>query len=427
MGLTQRDLINERYYERLLNDVESGLVAPSRDFLEYLADSLETTIEEFVGYPLATSAALNPAVTPVLPVNTEASSQERALMNAHIQVETGQPAAALSFLQPHNPEETPVELKGVFYRVRGYALLSLRRFQEAEADLEKALALFEEFQPTHIFQIEITRNLIGLNFYRQNQIKEALKYHQQCLEAVTSGQITNPRFRLMLFSNLANEYYLLGKWELALAIYKKDALPLAEQGEDDLLVAAIFWGAGLAFQSGGELGQAALCLDRSVHLYRKQEAWHLAVQVQDQLGLLFIRRKDYKLAEEVLLSALSLVETMDEPRIRAFVNLNTAYLYSQIGELNRAIEFVETSIKIGRDLGDALLLGQTLNTLAEIKMAQNEPEIAFQVYEEAISLLSQTDQLLILENVMQDYADALKSQGHLEKALEIRFKMRQFA
>src|SRR6476659_7351557 len=75
MGLTQRDLVNEHYYERLLSDVESGLVAPSREYLEYLAHCLETTPEELLGEAPANSPELNPASLE----NAEVTSQEIAL------------------------------------------------------------------------------------------------------------------------------------------------------------------------------------------------------------------------------------------------------------------------------------------------------------------------------------------------------------
>lgn len=158
-----------------------------------------------------------------------------------------------------------------------------------------------------------------------------------------------------------------------------------------MLVAGIFWGAALTFRDNGDLGQAVLYMDRSVKLYQKQQAWSLAAQAQDQLGLTLIRRKDYKLAEEVLLEALNLAETLNEPRTLAFININTAYLYQHCKEYNKALGYIETAIKIGRDLGDRLQLAQALATLADIKLALNEPEEAFVVYEEAIDIIGQTD------------------------------------
>lgn len=422
LGLSQRDLVNELYYERLINDVECGLVAPSPGFLNYLAECLETTPENL----LVPEPGWNPPLyKDEEPKDLETSSRQLALMNAHIQVEIGQPEAALVFLQPLDPEQLAVELKAVFYRVRGHALLQLRRFAEAGPDLERSLALFEALGSEHVLQIEIVRNLIGLSLYRQNRIKEALKHHQRCLEAVIQGQITNPRYCLMLFANLANEYYLLGNCNLALSIYKNDALPLAEQGEDDLLVASIFWGASQAFQEMGEAGQAVIYMDRSVKLYKKHQAWPLVAQALDQLGVILMRREDYKLAGEVLTEALNLAQSLDEPRALAFINLNTAYLYLKTGRLEMAKTFIETSVGLARKVADNLLLGQALETMADIQLAQAQPEQAFQTFEEAVCVLSQTEQHKFLDEVLESYSEALKNNGQFEKALEIHFKMRK--
>lgn len=420
LGLTQRDLVSETYYERQLNEVESGRVAPSNDFLSYLADCLATTPREL----LETGPADIEAVTsPGEDVKT--AEQELALMNAHVKIETNHPDAALGFLFPYKdtPDELAAELKPVFYRLQGQAFLQKKNYREAELNLKKALDLLENIVPRNILQTEVVRNLIGLSFYRESRVKEALKTHQQCLEVVLQNNIENRRFRMMLYSNLANEHFLLGKSNLAIKIYKNDALPLAEKGEDDFQVGLIYWGIGMAYKFKGELGQAVLGLDRSVKFFQKCDAPSMVVQVQDQLGLTFIERKDYKLAGETLLKALELVKTLDEPRSLALIYANLAYLYQKKGEPERAKSFIDASIKIERELGDITLLGQALVTLAEIKLALGEPDKAFKDYEEAVALLGQTDQQLLLEQTLENYAGALKNKGYIDKALEIRFRM----
>lgn len=420
LGLSQRDLVNETFYERLLNEVESGRVAPSNDLLTYLAESLGTSPQELLGIKPALPPPDEPGAE-----ESETAALELALMNAHVQMETDRPDAALAFLQPYtdNPAELPLDLRPVFYRVRGQARLEKKEYQRAEADLYQAFELLDQAEPLNVLQREVVRNSIASLYYRQYRVEEALKLHRESLEAVLEHNIPNRRFRLTLYAGLANDHYLLGRHDLALSIYKNDALSLAEQGEDDVQVAHIYWGIGLIHKTRKEYGQAVQYLSRSVKNYEKYGDNSLVAQAQDQLGLTLIERGDYGLAEKILFKALDLARTLDEPRILASINTNLAYLCRKSGQPKLARNYIDTSIKIEREIGDLALLGQALVTLAEINLVLGEPEAAFKDFEEAISLLEQTGQKFITEKMLENYAEALKSRGHFEKALEIHLKM----
>jgi tetratricopeptide (TPR) repeat protein len=419
LGLHQRDLVNDIYYERLINDVENGLVAPSNEFLAYLAAALATTPPSFFE-----DAPAEPASPGNLP-DPKAVEQELALMNAHTKVEIEKPEVALSFLAPFNanPDELASELRPVFFRLRGNAHLQMKNYRLAEADLREALRLFESQPSRNPLQTEVVRNLLGLSLYRGGRTKEALKVHQDCLEAVLKNNITNRRFRLILYTNLANEHYMLGKSELAIKIYKNDALPLAEQGEDDIQVGLIYWGLGITYKGMRDYAHAVLYFDRSAKLFQKAHAMDKAVQMLDQLGLALADRGDLKLAEETLLRALGEVSKLNDPRTEALINNNLAHLYKEKGEPERALGHIENSVEINRALGDALQVGQSLATLAEVKLALGKPEEAFKDYEEATRWLDPKNQSYLYDKVLENYAEALKKHGFLEKALEIRFNM----
>ncbi|OJV95848.1 MAG: hypothetical protein BGO39_21275 [Chloroflexi bacterium 54-19] len=423
LGLHQRDLVNELYYERLINDVENGLVAPTNEFLAYLAAALDTTPQSFLednpAEPISSGSL----------VDLKVAEQELALMNAHTKVEVEMPEVALSFLEPFNakPEELASELKPVFFRLRGNAHLQMKNYHLAEEALAEALQLLESQPAVNPLQVEVVRNLIGLSLYREGRTKEALKVHQKSLEAVLKNNITNRRFRLILYTNIANEHYMLGRSDLAIKIYRNDALPLAEQGEDDKQVGLIFWGLGITYKGMGDYARAALSFDRSVKLFEKCNEPKMAVQMLDQLGLTFIERSDFKLAEETLLKALSKVDKLVDPRTQALINNNLAYLYKQKGEPERALGHIEASVEINREIGDTLQLGQSLSTLADVKLALGNLDGAFKDYEEAIRWLDPQNQSYLYDKVMENYADALKKHGFLEKALEVRFSMSRSA
>ena len=87
---------------------------------------------------------------------------------------------------------------------------------------------------------EKMRNILGVAFYQADQPLSALEQHKLCQEAVQNGVVTDPNFKLMVYSNLANDYWALHDNEHAMATYKT-ALELLGDVNSIEKQAAIFW------------------------------------------------------------------------------------------------------------------------------------------------------------------------------------------
>ena len=96
-----------------------------------------------------------------------------------------------------------------------------------------------------------------------------------------------------------------------------------------------------------------------------------------------------------------------------------AYFYYTKGNLSAAEQNAEAGVLKARTLNNGLLLGQALGQLADIKIARDFTEEGLALFEEALSVLAQTDSAEYLKQVCFRYAAALEKKGNLATAIQM--------
>lgn len=343
---------------------------------------------------------------------------EYELMNAHVALQTNQFEKAQSFLDKLKNERLPVTLLPRYYALCGEAKIGLRLYEEALVDFEQSLQLFERKGRTPTLEIERVRNWLGLAYYYLNKYQLAIEQHERCLKAIQRGWIEDKRFKMKIYTNLANEYHHLGNHQETLQLYR-EAIKLAEGGEDNSALAGIYWGLGLTYRSIDNLAMAKLYLDKSADLYQQLGELDQAGRVRTMLGLALVNRKEFSEAEVALKSALQLgLESKDEAaQGTAYANL--AFLYREQRDLVRAEQNARRALEILHSLDDKVLLGQALGELAEIKILQEAISEGLALFEQAIAILEQTESSEYLKKLCFRYASTLEKIGNLREAVKM--------
>lgn len=416
LGLSQQELVGDRYSGVYLSRVERDRMQPSDEFLAYLALRLGQTVAE-----------LTEDTVRVLSANKALSrqAQEAELQNANIAVQTNQPEKAMSHLGKFDADQLPRELQAPYYSILGEAKVGLRDFDDAQADLNKALQLLESNPQATALEVERVRNWIGLAYYRQGKHFLAIEHHQRCLKAIQEGKIDDARFKLKIYYNLGNEYYYIGNSQQALQLYK-EAVKLAEEGEDSTDLAGIYWGIGLAYRSLDNLQMAKLYMDKSAGLFEQIGDLKQAVAVRNSLGQTLIERKEYDEAESRLNSAIAIGQQLEDDNSLAIGYCNLAYLYYEQQKLEQASQNIEISVQHAEKYNDLRLLGDVLAQDAEIKLAQGQSEEGINLFNRAVENLHQTDAKDRLAKVYFRYASGLEKLGKLQDAIQIYRKAYEY-
>lgn len=407
-GLSQQELVADRFSESYLDTVESGQLKPSDDFVQYVASRLGLTIEELLYDQKAPSTAKK----------MPREAQELLLLNAHIAQQTGKFDDAKNFLHQLVKEHLPTSLLAQYHFTLGEVQLDLYEHEESLANLEQALKLFESNLKTPQLKLEQVRNCIALVYYQQNNHLRALQYHRQCLRAIADGKIEDEDFKLKIYYNLANEYNFVGERDLALEYYQ-EAVKIAEASGNSLYKARIYWGMGLIYSRIKNYTQAKLYLYRSAMLYESLQEFSLASTLHGVLGKTLLDQDELEQAETELQSSLEIALKLHDDRNLWTAYINLAYLYYKQEKQDLAAEKANLSITVANNLKNDVWLGQSLAQLARIKIAQSNIEEGLADFSQAVATLEQTDDIDRLNQVYFRYAEALENLGRLKEAMEI--------
>ena len=409
LGLSQEQLLEKRYSKAYLSRVENDQLKPSDEFLEFVVTRLGTTTQALL-------AEVETIKTEKKKVSKEALVLE--LMNAHVALQGKNPAAARFFLNKIDPQQLPQDLLGRYYFISGEAGVKNREFETAILDLRQALTLFESNPMATPLEIERVRNWLGLAFYQQGKHQLAIEQHLKCFEGILTGKITDPVFRMQVTMNLANEYHFLGDQKQALAYYR-EALKLAEETENDIDRASIYWGMGLVYRSDNNLPLTKLYLHKSASLYQEKEELKQAATVYAVLGNVMTDRGEFREAEVVLDSATKLAERLGDIYAQHVAYTNLAFCLFSQEKLEVAEEMAEKGLQRARTLNDKLGTADSLAQLAEVKVARGLEDEGFKLFEEAAMLLESSDYNDNLRKIYFRYATVLEKAGRLQECVVV--------
>ncbi len=405
LKLSQQALVGERYSKTYLSKVECGQLEPSAEFLTFLAERLDLSVNNLL------------EEAHIKPKKASRKLQEMELMNAQVALQGNQPDKAKQFLSRLAEDQLPPDLLPMYYANRGEAEVGLRDYNSALADLDKALKLYQALPRVTALQVERVRNWIALTYYRMSNYYNALSQHRLCLQAIQDGLINDTRFKLKVYYNLANDYLATGEKEQAMNLYK-EAVKLAEQGEDTVDLAGIYWGIGLAYFNTEDLDLAKLYLTKSAELYQKIGEKKLATTASDMLGQTLTARKEYTEAENILKGVVEASTSQNDNEGLSMGHNNLASLYSGQQQLDKAEQNARLAIESAEKLEDKMLLGQALAQLAEIKLAQSNLDEGLKMFDQSVAALETTDATERLAKVYFRYAAALETAQKLPEAIQ---------
>src|SRR5579859_5347764 len=304
-GLSQTALAQPEFTKSYVSPVERGKARPSLKALELLARRLGVPASDFLALPATPAHAPDPV----------AWEEDLAyqLDCARRAIDTGQAGDAIQLINAIEQEyraalsQLGVETRYRIHYLRAAAYLRLLEPGSAQQDLSLAQVLAEQLADGGE-TVERVRNAIGAAYYQQDHPQLARQQHERCMQAVHSGIVKDPNLRLLIYSNLANDYWALDEVEQAISVYK-EALLLLDGVSNLERQSGIYWGLSLAYKTVGDLSRAKLYASRALEIYEAAHNLTAAAQLHVNLAEISTQRGEYPEAEQFLQRAVTVLET----------------------------------------------------------------------------------------------------------------------
>jgi tetratricopeptide (TPR) repeat protein len=432
-NMTQQELAGETYSKSYISAVERGKMTPSFQALQVLGERLGQPISFFLGEgeaDLRTLAETSSAARSVLDEERQQRQEEarQMLKDAEEWITKNQPDKALATLQVdanEPPADLPLYEQPRWYRLAGWAGVLGRKFSEAIGWLETGLRLVETLraqapasQKARLGEMaERLRELLGGCYYDMSQPATALRYHLDCLRAITDGTVTDLELKLLIYKALGNDYSMLGRHDEAIAFYLR-ACKLADDMNDPRQRGLAYWGLGQVYKSSGDLLRAEAAFREALNIFERQDDMHLAPRLHAMLGLVLIQLKEYKKAEQHLQLALRAAERANNAHVRGLALANLAILRLEQNHLDEAIKAAQEGLSTLRESNNDRLTGQIYQTLAEAYEAKGDVSAAEQAHKDGITTLAQTEDSEFIGRAHERYATFLAAQNRFEQAYE---------
>ncbi|MFL5734676.1 MAG: tetratricopeptide repeat protein, partial [Chloroflexia bacterium] len=292
-GLTQEALAAPEFTKGYVSALERGAVRPSLKAMELLAARLGVPITDFLAPPQQLDNGSD----------LEAVKEDILFQSnyAKMLIRTGQVDEAMKLIDTIESDardysgKLPPNVKYMIPFLRGRAYLQARSARQARPELETALAIAEGDQEA----TARTHNLLGVVFFELDLPQFALEQHLLCLEALHSGAVKDPYFRLAVYRNLASDYWALNDAGHAISMYK-EALPILEDLNDMEEQARVFWGMAMAYRMSKDTALAKLYASRALNIYELADNRSEAASTCLNLAEIFMEEQRYEESEQLL-------------------------------------------------------------------------------------------------------------------------------
>lgn len=410
-GLQQKDLVEGEFSKAYISSVEAGRILPSSRALELIATRLNVSSAYLLGQEGGESQAV--AVTTPTEGDEYESENEWELLSTEIRITIRRnPELARNLLiRKTRVRKLRIEQLKQYYYLMAECCTALTDYRGALSDFEKAYDLAEKTGDPEM--MARSSNQIGLVYYSQGRVVQALEAHRRAADAVNRREINDPTFELSVYQNLANDFYSLGDQQQAFTHYRR-AVEVAQQINDRPRLAMAFWNLSQRYREDGDMGQSRYFADRALIIYEEMDEQKISARVKAKYGSILNERSDYKPAQQYLSDALTLSRQIDDPVAASVAAINLSLVYRESGRFEEEKAYAEEGLQFAEDSGDELYVGQALARLANVYLSRDNAERAAEYFERAVQSLEGVEAYDILGKVCFEYARTL-SQLHRDK------------
>ncbi len=420
-GMSQKDLVGERFSKSYISSIERGKITPSLKALEYIARRLGVSVAYLLtgvhpGQSSNSSNGVNNYLVDELTDQESFARWDLLLTEARV-------------LREQRRYEPARHLLSTKIRVRQLGVEQLKQYHFSMAqicmDMDDTAAALNELETARDLADKTgdselqarLRQLSGQVYMRQGKPVLAIEQLRQALQSIENGAIKDFHFRLVVYSQLGGLHHQLGDDKEAVEMYRQ-ALQLAEDSSRPDKLAVLYWNLSAVYRDSGNLTQSRLYATKSLALYESLADMRMLTELRSGFGVLMLEAHQFEQAQEQFEQARHLASEQNDQLAQTVASMHLADLYLEQNDLEQARQYSE-EMEQGLEQLEPGLRGQALSSRAGLLAAQGNNDAAIEYYQEAVGLIENTPAKELLSKIYFRYARTLNARGDTARAAEM--------
>jgi tetratricopeptide (TPR) repeat protein len=309
---------------------------------------------------------------------------------------------------------------------RGKTFFSLHQYNQSTDAVLKAKDIAE--QHSLFILVAQTNKMLGILFYYQGELNQALKAYQTSLAYYDTNQAEDTNMftieRANLLNNIALVYTSLGQSNLSLETYQL-AEPLYALYGDETDKNDVRYNIATLHISLRRYDIAIVMLKVIIEKRQQFKDEHGVATARGDLGVAYKHSGQFKLAKENVIAALHYFQKYDYKHDIASQLHNLSEIYNDTFDAKQATIYGKQAMAISKEVGHQKAYAGSLQSLAKAAFSSGDLIQATQYIEQSIAVGEKIDyQKLLAENLAisvlisaskQQYIKALSEQKEYEK------------
>uniref|UniRef100_A0A7V1EI81 Tetratricopeptide repeat protein n=1 Tax=candidate division WOR-3 bacterium TaxID=2052148 RepID=A0A7V1EI81_UNCW3 len=261
-----------------------------------------------------------------------------------------------------------------------------------KGDFEKALQICKEA----LNVAEDTGDLRGkVNAYNvMGTVFKALGDYEKAIDSFTMNlkiteELGDKRGIGMSYCNLGNVYQHKGDNSTALDLYQK-FLEISQELRDKSGIGMASNNMGIIYFNMGNYEKALKFFENYLNICKELGDKRGIAIAYGNMGEVLMNRFEYDRAVALFKKFLKISQEIGDKRGIASASYNLGYAYTEIARLKLAYKYSNEARKFFESIGNKNALGMVLNTIALIKLKENEPEEALKLLDSSFSFAETT-------------------------------------
>jgi tetratricopeptide (TPR) repeat protein len=322
---------------------------------------------------------------------------------------------ALDVYDRHLSEAPGRGARAELLRGRAEALLRLDRGPEAASAGSEAAEIFDRLGRES--DAALARFWVASGEYLQGNLAEARRLIDAILAKVRAGLRVEPDFHLRLVIALAAIETRDGEYDHALA-YLSEIRGLADT-LDDRRRAAYFFDLAHSYRETGDYEAAVRTGSASLTLFAAMHAESETAALENDLALAFLKMGNLSRARDLVASARTRFETLEDGRWLAHIADTEAQIALAGSSFEQAATLAEQAIEGAQRTGNQKALIDALVTRAQIRRRRGDVEGADADFARAADLARASGSRGRIREVLGVWSEMLAERGDLRRAYDL--------
>lgn len=392
-GLTQAELAKGRYTAAYISALELGHAKPSMAALAFIAERMGAPVREFLG-----DDDLGPS-----------------RLEADLLLASGEYQAALDRYQSLLDRATDRRRRAEALRGVAEALCRLERGGEAIRFAAEASELFQAMhRPADAADAGYW---LAYGHYQQDNTTEARALLSGLLAAARAGVAPVPDFQFRVLMAIAGVEMRDAEHHRAID-YMEEARGLG--GSLDLRRQAnLLSGLAMSYREAGDFEAAVTTGVQSLALYRAAQMERDEAMLASDLALTYLQVGNLSRAEELLASAVTVMERLGDAWRLAHMVESQAQVALARHELDAADALLERSMSLAEETGNRHAMAAARQTASRVALERGDTDAAAENLQLAVDILREHGRKARLQDALGELADLRRSLGDLAGATDL--------